>query len=620
MRPAHNTRMAQRSCADIRRALVAVVVISQTLATATCAYVWIVVVGGSTIPILVAMVAMVLLCLAIDLWLWRVLAPSASPDMVTLLQGLRWPGAAAMIPWTWVLLSTLSQLSTDAITILSFVLFVMIAINVVWWSLVAPPDSDPDKPAAWWAFGWGALVLGPLVVGWAVASAAIPLGREDRLTIKSWVRANSGATARKCAPWTVKDRPIRIAVTLSGGGYRAAVTHSGVLAALDEQCVPIDLLSTVSGGSIVGASYVLGVPPREFAARLAGQKPGLPDDRLTVVNSLKSTSQVYVDHLRRVFFGDRRLVDLPESPPLLLNVTDLRSTRTMFAREVLTQERLDPGEEAERLAEVVAASSAFPGPFQPIALTLGSPDHPRYMVDGGVVENLGLEGLRRYLTKVDFGNWPDHRPTLLVISDASGYGGDGDRVMINPAAQEMLLRANAIQFDTLHQLLLRELTGIDELPVSIASQFPWRQYYTVGYPARFAPEGYLNKRTNPKPQSADEINAEFPPELKLTTILIPITATDTHFMLEKRLPCTTPWGDTTAEVQQRVSNVPTLNELGPRQVHEAFWLGYMLGSMYGQAIVCAKRDLEGNACPESPPPPAVRCPRDLRELLPSLSQ
>ena len=54
---------------------------------------------------------------------------------------------------------------------------------------------------------------------------------------------------------------LRVAVTLSGGGYRAAVSHAGLLAGLDAHCVPVHVLSTVSGGSIAGAAYALGVPP-----------------------------------------------------------------------------------------------------------------------------------------------------------------------------------------------------------------------------------------------------------------------------------------------------------------------------------------------------------------------
>lgn len=54
------------------------------------------------------------------------------------------------------------------------------------------------------------------------------------------------------------DRP-RIAVVLSGGGARGGA-HLGVLKALEEQRVPIDIIVGTSAGAIVGAAYASGMP------------------------------------------------------------------------------------------------------------------------------------------------------------------------------------------------------------------------------------------------------------------------------------------------------------------------------------------------------------------------
>lgn len=54
------------------------------------------------------------------------------------------------------------------------------------------------------------------------------------------------------------ERP-RIGLALSGGGFRAAAFHLGVLKRLEELGLlhRVEALSTVSGGSIVGALYAL---------------------------------------------------------------------------------------------------------------------------------------------------------------------------------------------------------------------------------------------------------------------------------------------------------------------------------------------------------------------------
>ena len=51
----------------------------------------------------------------------------------------------------------------------------------------------------------------------------------------------------------------RLGLALSGGGYRAAAFHLGVLRKLNTLKIldKIDVISTISGGSIIGAYYVL---------------------------------------------------------------------------------------------------------------------------------------------------------------------------------------------------------------------------------------------------------------------------------------------------------------------------------------------------------------------------
>lgn len=50
----------------------------------------------------------------------------------------------------------------------------------------------------------------------------------------------------------------RIALALSGGGFRAAIFHLGVIRRLEELGImkDVDVISSVSGGSIIAAYYV----------------------------------------------------------------------------------------------------------------------------------------------------------------------------------------------------------------------------------------------------------------------------------------------------------------------------------------------------------------------------
>jgi len=64
-----------------------------------------------------------------------------------------------------------------------------------------------------------------------------------------------------------------IKLTMSGGGYRAAAFHLGVLSYLDRMGIlhEVDTISTVSGGTITGITYVLALKKkRPFAAFFRG--------------------------------------------------------------------------------------------------------------------------------------------------------------------------------------------------------------------------------------------------------------------------------------------------------------------------------------------------------------
>ena len=81
-----------------------------------------------------------------------------------------------------------------------------------------------------------------------------------------------------------------------------------------------------------------------------------------------------------------------------------------------------------------------------------------------------------------------------------------------------------------------------------------------------------------------------------------------------------PSGEKGSEVQQRSGRLSTLQELEPEAAADAFWVGYTMGEIYGQAIECARSELAGQACKQAPAGPAVTCPRDLGALLPNLKK
>jgi NTE family protein len=222
----------------------------------------------------------------------------------------------------------------------------------------------------------------------------------------------------------VEQAPV-LGLALSGGGYRAAGFHLGTLQALDELGLldQVGVLSTVSGGSIVGAAWL------DFR----GRNPGEPfqafrdwfgefltsttiDIEVVLKNLLypfhKNTDYLvlaYEEHL----FGCRTLGMLPEFPVLCINATCLNTGKDWkFYRQVMGdswfcrnrpgnswEERFYPSENLP-IAIAVAASSCFPPVFALLILKSREyfPDQVKTnpdiaLTDGGMYDNQGLNSL-----------------------------------------------------------------------------------------------------------------------------------------------------------------------------------------------------------------------------------
>lgn len=266
--------------------------------------------------------------------------------------------------------------------------------------------------------------------------------------------------SRVVAP-AFRDSTIRIGVALSGGGYRAALMHAGVLHMLDSLGIPVSAMSTVSGGSIIGAYYALGGRPEALLDAVVDKRVNLARALIHPVTSLKllgttrwGTSDYFVlpatrdynrthahaEMLDRVFYDGARHRHDPAHDgsghvELMLCMTDIvggvmvgvtphgyleqsvspPSTRFTFAQggsshaeALFRADASDAMPGASPLALLVAASGAFPGAFKPLRVALPRPtrdsasaDSARLVLgDGGMADNLGLVLLyeaRRYV-------------------------------------------------------------------------------------------------------------------------------------------------------------------------------------------------------------------------------
>ena len=259
-----------------------------------------------------------------------------------------------------------------------------------------------------------------------------------------------------------------IVLCLSGGGYRAMLFHTGAIIRMNEMgLLPrLSRVSSVSGGSITAA--VLGLNWNQLNFDVQGRASNLTSmlvepiqrmacktiDRGSILGGVflpGSISDRIVAHYQDVLFGDTTLQDLPsdsQGPRYVINATSVQSGALVrMSKPYLADHRVGMIRNPTiRLAEAVAASSAFPPFLSPVEIDVDpldfEPDkncdlqHEPFtetlvLSDGGVYDNLGLEtAWKRYRTifvsdgggKMQSdpepdGDWARHSKRILDIVD-----------------------------------------------------------------------------------------------------------------------------------------------------------------------------------------------------------
>lgn len=262
----------------------------------------------------------------------------------------------------------------------------------------------------------------------------------------------------------------RIGLCLSGGGSRAVAFHLGCLRALNELGLldQVKVLSTVSGGSVIGALYAardqsfhefeaevrtflksglifpslrtaattsagveaiscwvviaLGALVRFSGKRLlslvGARRLASRIDAVPTMRRWASRTTILLETIEREYFRGIRLVDLPERRPLLIvNATELQTGSAFyFSRNESGSWRLGRIDGRKLLLSfAVTASAAYPVflPALDVEFEFTHKDGTQIrdravLTDGGVYDNLGLNTL-----------WPDRDQAVSLNVDVA---------------------------------------------------------------------------------------------------------------------------------------------------------------------------------------------------------
>ena len=163
-----------------------------------------------------------------------------------------------------------------------------------------------------------------------------------------------------------------VGVVLGGGGARG-FAHIGVMRALEEAEIPIDLLGGNSMGALIGAMVAFGVPREEIHTQILKFTRGAVRPSVPVVSILSNVP--YMNALRHAF-GDTTVESL--WLPYFASACNLSQARTVV---------LDHGP----LWRAVLASNSPAGLLPPV---LHDGD---LLVDGAILENVPVSAMRTRL-------------------------------------------------------------------------------------------------------------------------------------------------------------------------------------------------------------------------------
>ncbi|PKM92612.1 MAG: hypothetical protein CVU80_02445 [Elusimicrobia bacterium HGW-Elusimicrobia-4] len=173
---------------------------------------------------------------------------------------------------------------------------------------------------------------------------------------------------------SLKDARPKIALVLGGGGARG-FAHIGVLKALEEKKIPIDIIVGTSVGALVGGLYASGMSISDLEKM--GQ--GIGWNKISNLSSVKLLTLIAAESL----LSTEKLEKYLKKYIGAQKFDELKIPFACIACDIKTGERIvfKDGE----AAFAMRVSATIPGVFKPVEY------RHRLLVDGGVVDNLPVD-------------------------------------------------------------------------------------------------------------------------------------------------------------------------------------------------------------------------------------
>lgn len=189
---------------------------------------------------------------------------------------------------------------------------------------------------------------------------------------------------------------MKIGIALSGGGMRG-IAHAGVLQALKENNISVDIIGGTSAGSMIATLYALGYEPKEilqlfkkYAKKIAG------NGKISFIHSIiKRNEQGLRDgkELENIYNyiankkGIKKINEI--KMPLVIPCVDIIDNNEYIFTNYIPLENEKNYITDIEIGKAVRASSSFPAVFNPCNMK------QHFFMDGGAVDNVPVKEVRK---------------------------------------------------------------------------------------------------------------------------------------------------------------------------------------------------------------------------------
>lgn len=168
---------------------------------------------------------------------------------------------------------------------------------------------------------------------------------------------------------------MKLGLALSGGGIRG-IAHAGVLKALEDNNIKIDVIGGTSSGGIVAALYAMGYSPyyiyalfERYAKRISGNRMEKVFNQIAENKNIKIIKDIKM--------------------PIAIPAVDISNTNKYIFTNNITNKKSPYYIEDISIGKAIRATSSFPGVFTPV-------EYKNHMfLDGGILDNVPVEEVKK---------------------------------------------------------------------------------------------------------------------------------------------------------------------------------------------------------------------------------